>query len=450
MNLSALSFPRLATGTLVAFALASGPARAVPAIEQWTAPTGARVYFVASHELPLIDIQVDFAAGGALDPAGKNGLAGLTNTMLDKGADDLDEQAISDRGADLGIVLGGGADADRASLTLRTLSSPQERDDAVSLAATVLAHPTFPADILERERTRALAGLREALTKPAVLAARAFNAAIYAGHPYGGTVEAQSLAAITRDDLVAFHARYYGAKNTTVTIVGDLDRATAEHIAITLTQKLPAGGEIAVPPPAPAQPKGGEARIANPSAQAHILIGAPGMSRDDPDYFALLVGNHVLGGGGFTSRLMHEVREARGLVYDIHSYFEPRLRAGPFRIGLQTKGSQSELALQVVRDTLAAFIAEGPTEKELQAARDNLVNGFGLRLDSNAKILGFVSMIGFYGLPLDWLNRYPNAVKAVSREAVRDAFARRIQPENLVTIVAGGDGDKHDGKPPQP
>ena len=282
-----------------------------------------------------------------------------------------------------------------------------------------------------------------------MLASRAFNAAIYAGHPYGGTADAQSLAAIARDDLVAFHARYYGAKNAAIAIVGDLDRATAERIAIALTQGLPAGGKAAAPPPAPTQPKGGEERIANPSAQAHILIGAPGMSRDDPDYFALLVGNHVLGGGGFTSRLMREVREQRGLVYDIHSYFEPRLVAGPFQIGLQTKGSQSELALQVVRDTLAAFIAEGPTEKELQAARDNLVNGFGLRLDSNAKILNFVSMIGFYGLPLDWLNRYPNAVKTVSREAVRDAFARRIHPESLVTVVAGGDGDKRD-KPPKP
>ncbi|MDR1853611.1 MAG: insulinase family protein [Azoarcus sp.] len=433
---------RFAAPLFAALALAcAGNAQAVPKIEQWTAPTGARVSFVASHELPLIDIRVDFAAGDAYDPPGKRGLATLTNAMLDKGAGELDEQAISERGADLGAILGGGSDSDRASLTLRTLSSPQERDAAVTLAATVLAHPTFPAAILDRERTRMAASLREALTKPATLAVRAFRATVYAGHPYGVNIDENSLAAIGRDDLVAFHARYFSAQNASIAIVGDIDRVTAERIAVQLTQELPAGAEIA-PLPQPTQPKASEERIANPSAQAHILVGEPGMSRDDPDYFPLLVGNYVLGGGGFTSRLMNEVREKRGLVYDVHSYFDPRRVAGPFQIGLQTKGSQSAQALQVVRDTLAAFVREGPTEKELQAARANLVNGFGLRLDSNAKIIGYVSLIGFYGLPLDWLDRYPRAVAAVSRDAVRDAFARRVHPDSLVTVIAGGDGDQ--------
>jgi zinc protease len=306
---------------------------------------------------------------------------------------------------------------------------------------TVLAHPTFPDAVLERERARALAGLSESLTKPAVLAARAFTAAVYAGHPYGINFDAASLAAIRRDDLVAFHTRYYGARNAQVSIVGDLDRATAEKIAIALTRDLPTGGET-MTLPKPALPQGSETRIANPSAQAHILIGQTGMSYNDPDYFPLLVGNHVLGGGGFTSRLMQEVREKRGLVYDIHSYFSPSRVAGPFQIGLQTKGSQSTQALKLVRETLASFIKQGPTEKELQTSRNNIVNGFGLRLDSNAKILSYVALIGFYNLPADWLERYPRQIAAVSREAVRDAFARRIHPDNLVTIIAGGDGDK--------
>ncbi|MDR2092097.1 MAG: insulinase family protein [Azoarcus sp.] len=441
MNFSTPLSRRLRVPALAALALVCGLARAVPTIEQWTAPTGAKVQFVASHELPMIDIQIDFAAGSAIDPAEKVGLASLARALLDAGAGDLDEQAISERRADLGMILGGGVDEDRASLTLRTLSSATERDAAVALTATLLARPTFPEAVLERERTRALAGLRESLTKPAVLAERAFTAAIYANHPYGRNISAESLDAIRRDDLVAFHARHYGARNASVSIVGDLDRATAEKIAIDLTQNLPTGDSADIPPP-PALPKGGLTRIANPSAQAHILIGQPGMSRKDPDYFPLLVGNYVLGGGGFTSRLMSEVREKRGLVYDIHSYFEPRRVAGPFQIGLQTRGSQRELALRVVRDTLAAFIEKGPTEKELRMARNNLAGGFGLRLDANAKILGYVSLIGFYGLPLDWLERYPREVVAVSRQAVRDAFARRIHPGSLVTVIAGGDGDE--------
>jgi len=434
----------LHTPVLASFVLISGIgiAQAAPRIEQWTAPTGAKIHFVASHELPMIDIQIDFAAGSAFDPKDKSGLAGFTNGMLDSGAADLDEQAISERAADLGLILGNSTSEDRASLSLRMLSATRERDESVALAATVLAHPRFPAEVLERERVRALANLREALTKPAVLASRAFNAAIYAVHPYGADSDEQSLSAITREDLVAFHARYYGAKNASIAIVGDLDRATAEKIAIALTQNLPAGSKAETLPVPPLPKEERIVRIANPSAQAHILVGQPGMSRDDPDYFPLLVGNHILGGGGFTSRLMKEVREKRGLAYDIHSYFDPRRVLGPFRIGLQTRGIQSTLALDVVRATLTGFINEGPTDRELQSARDNLVNGFGLRLDSNAKILGYISMIGFYGLPLDWLDHYPRAVGAVSSEAVRDAFARRVHPDRLITIIAGGDDDK--------
>jgi zinc protease len=439
------SFPFHRPLAALALACCAGAAYAGPDIVQWTAPTGARVFFVASHELPMIDIQVDFPAGSAADPAGKSGLARFTHSLLDAGAGELNEQAISERSADLGLILGGSTDEDRASVSLRTLSAAQERDAAVTLTASILAHPAFPESVLERERARAVASLRESLTKPAVLAARAFSAAVYAGHPYGNNIDAASLAAIRRNDLVAFHARYYSARNATVSIVGDLDRATAEKIAIALTRDLPAGGEL-IALAQPTLPKASETRIANPSAQAHILIGQPGITRDDPDYFPLLVGNHVLGGGGFTSRLMHEVREKRGLVYDIHSYFSPSRVAGPFQIGLQTKGSQSTQALKLAHETLATFIKEGPSEKELQAARDNIVNGFGLRLDSNAKILGYVSLIGFYGLPADWLERYPRAVAAVSREAVRDAFVRRIHPGNLVTIIAGGDGDSGGNK----
>ncbi len=427
-----------AFGAQLAFAPA---ALAGPQIQQWTAPTGARVHFVESRALPMVDIQIDFAAGSAYDPPGKTGLAGLTRALLDAGAGPLDEQTIADRKADLGARIGGGADTDRASLSLRSLSSAAERDAAVELAATLLAQPSFPADILERERRHTIAGLREALTKPATLAARRFNEAVYGDHPYGGNSTPESLAAITRDDLIAFHRAHYGANRAAVAIVGDVDRATAERIAIRLTADLPQTA-AAAPLPAPAPTRAETLRIAHPSAQAHILLGQPGMAREDADYFPLLVGNYVLGGGGFVSRLTKEVREKRGYAYSVYSYLAPLQVAGPFQIGLQTRGSQVDEALAVVRDTLADFIADGPSAAELQAARDNLVNGFGLRLDSNAKILDYVALIGFYRLPLDWLDTYPRAVEQVTAEQVRDAFARRIRSEQLVTVIAGGDGDR--------
>ncbi|PKO56660.1 MAG: peptidase M16 [Betaproteobacteria bacterium HGW-Betaproteobacteria-21] len=432
--------PRSGLALLTGLIVLVAPVQAGPQIQQWTAPTGARVHYVESRALPLVDIQIDFSAGSAADPAGKAGLAGLTRSLLDAGAGDLDEQAISDRTADSGAQIGGSADNDRISLSIRSLSSTDEREAAIELGATLLGQPTFPPEVLDRERNRAIAGLREALTKPATLAARSFNQAIYPGHPYGNNTTPESLAAITRDDLVAFHRDYFAARHASVTIVGDVDRATAEQIAIRLTQALPAGSDLA-PTPEAALPTAQTLRIPHPSAQAHILIGQPGLAREDPDYFPLLVGNYVLGGGGFVSRLTHEVREKRGFAYSVYSYFSPQRVAGPFQIGLQTRGNQTADALKVVKETLSAFVADGPTEKELQAAKDNLINGFGLRLDSNRKILDYVSMIGFYGLPPDWLDRYPPAVAAVTREQIRDAFTRRIRPEHLITVIAGGDGD---------
>ncbi|ENO89137.1 M16 family metallopeptidase [Thauera linaloolentis] len=441
---------RLLTPVVAGLALlaqfAAGPALAGPKIEQWTAPTGARVLYVESRALPLVDIQIDFAAGSAYEPAGKTGLASLTRSLLDAGTTELDEQQIAERIADIGAQIGGGTDSDRASLSIRSLSSAPERDAAVELGAGLLAQPGFPADILERERRRAIAGLREALTKPATLAARRFNEALYAGHPYGGSVTPESLESITRDDLVDFHRTHFGAQRASVAIVGDVDRATAERIAIRLTEHLPPA-EAPAALPSPAMTQAAVLRIANPSAQAHILVGQPGMAREDADYFPLLVGNYVLGGGGFVSRLTKEVREKRGFAYSVYSYFSPQQVAGPFQIGLQTRGNQADEALGVVRDTLDGFIAEGPSAEELQAAKDNLINGFGLRLDSNAKILGYVSMIGFYRLPLDWLDSYPQHVAAVDAGQVRDAFARRVRSDQLITVIAGGDGDTAETAP---
>ncbi|WP_230976764.1 M16 family metallopeptidase [Pseudothauera rhizosphaerae] len=419
---------------------AAAAAQAGPQIQHWIADTGARVYFVESRALPMVDIQVDFAAGSAFEPAGKAGLASLTRGLLDAGTATLDEQAIADRTADIGARIGGGADDDRASLSVRTLSAPAERDAAVALGAELLARPGFPQDVLERERARSIAGLREALTQPGNLAARSFSGAIYGDHPYGRVTTEESLTAITRDDLVRFHREHYGARRASVAIVGDVSRAEAAEIARRLTADLPPG-EAPAPLAAPQQPARHTVRVPHPSAQAHLLLGLPGMAREDPDYYPLLVGNYVLGGGGFVSRLTREVREKRGYAYSVYSYFSPQWVAGPFQIGLQTRGSQIDAALGLVEKTLAAFIAEGPTEAELQAARDNIVNGFGLRLDSNSKILGYVSMIGFYGLPLDWLDAYPRHVEEVTAAAVRDAFARRVRPEHLVTVVVGGDGD---------
>ena len=418
----------------------SAAAQAGVDIQQWTLPSGTRVSFVETHALPMLDVQVDFVAGSAYAPADKAGLAELTAGLLDAGTDTLDENALADRFADLGAQFGAGAETDRATVSLRTLSSAPEREAAVALVAGILRAPAFPEAVLARERSRALAGLKEAQTQPGYLVERSFHAAVYGDHPYGVSTSEASLAAISRGDIVAFYQRHFTASTAHVSIVGDLTRAQAEQVAAQLVAGLPAGAPLPALA-APALPEGRTIRVAHPAAQSHIMVGMPGLRRDDPDYYALVAGNYVLGGGGFVSRLMKEVREKRGYAYSVYSYFEPQKVAGPFRIGLQTRGQQADDAIAVARETLQRFIDEGPSEVELAAAKANIVNGFGLRLDSNAKLLGYVGVIGFYGLPADWLDAYPRAVSALTVAQVRDAFQRRVLPAHLVTVVVGGDGD---------
>lgn len=415
-------------------------ANAGPRIEHWVAPSGTRVYFVENHDLPMLDVQIDFDAGTARDSEGKSGVASLTNGLLDLGTSGMDETQIANRLADLGALLSGGADLDRASLRLRTLSVDDNRMPALELMRSVLVSPQFPVEVFEREKARTSAALKESSIRPESIAARAFWRSMYPAHPYGWDVTQDSLAAIERDDLASFHRQHYSAQRAALTIVGDLTRAQAEMLAQRLTADLPVGdvasvGVPAVSPPAEAV----EQRIAHSATQAHVLIGLPVLKRGDPDFFPLAVGNYTLGGGGFVSRLMKEVREKRGLAYSVGSHFMSLVQPGPFQISLQTQKAQADEALSVVREVLSEFVASGPSNAELSAAKQNLIGGFPLRLDSNAKILDNVALIGFYGLPLDYLDRYAENVAKVSAADVRAAFARRVALENMVTVVVGSE-----------
>jgi len=422
----------------IAFALLAGLVQAGPQIQHWVAPTGARVYFIENHDLPILDVQIDFVAGGARSPADKSGVASLTAGLLEAGAGEFDEERISARLVDLGARLSSSSDHDKASVALRTLSAAEEKAGALALLRTVLSVPTFPADAVEREKTRTIAALKEADTRPDAIAGKRFAAALYPGHPYGRLATPESVARIGRDDLAAFHKNYYTAPGAVVSIIGDVARAEAEAIAVQLTEALPKGEPAAELPPV-TLPGRDAVKVEHPATQAHIHIGLPTIRRTDPDYYALLVGNYTLGGGGFVSRLMKEVREKRGYAYSVYSHFSPRVLPGPFEIGLQTKREQAQDALKVVDDVLTEFLAKGPTAEELAAAKKNLIDGQALRIDSNAKLLGYLSLIGFYGLPLDYLDQFPRKVAAVTRDDVKAAFRRHVKPENLVTVIVAAD-----------
>ncbi|RFC36536.1 MAG: zinc protease [Candidatus Nitrotoga sp. LAW] len=412
---------------------------ATPHIQHWTSPSGARVYFVENHDLPMLDLTVDFAAGSSFDVMEKSGLAGLVHRMLDLGAEGLSEDDIARNLANIGAQFGKNFDADRAGISLRTLSSTAERVQALDILARVLQHPLFQEDVLAREKTRLIANLKENETKPEKIAEKAFSKAVFGTHPYGlsSPGEVSTVENIQRADIEAFYRAHYLAKTAVVAIMGDVTRAEAEAIAQNLTAQLPQGVEAAQVAPVTMQIKANEQRIMHPATQSHILMGAPGLARKDPDYFALYVGNHILGGGGFVSRLMHEIREKRGLAYSVYSYFIPMKLPGAYQIGLQTKKNQADEALQLVRATLREFIDKGVTKKELQASKQNIIGGFPLRIDSNKKIVDYLSVIGFYELPLTYLDDFVGNVDKVTIAQIRSAFERRVNPDAMATVIVG-------------
>ena len=419
----------------------SAPAYALLPIQHWQTGSGAQVYFVANRDLPMLDVSVDFPAGSAFDTREKSGLAALTQRLLKLGAGGLSEDEIARRMADVGAQLAGRFDSDRAGWSLRTLSSAEEMKEALSLLARMLQRPEFPPAVLEREKARIIGAIREADTKPEVIAGRNFNSLIYGDHSYGlrSSGEADTVARLTREDLAGFYRRHYAADRAVVAIIGNVSRSEAESIAEQLTGELPRAGAPAslldVPPLTRAETR----TIAHPALQSHVLIGAPGIKRSDPDYFPLFVGNYILGGGGFASRILEEVRQKRGLAYSAYSYFSPLQRPGPFVMGLQTRKDQAGEAVAVVRATLKDFLAQGPTADELSRAKQNIVGGFPLRIDSNRKILGYLAVIGFYRLPLTYLDDFVPNIEKVTLADIRNAFARHVDPERLVTVIVGGD-----------
>ena len=422
--------------------LIGGPASAwaMNPIQYWRTDNGARVYFYPAHELPMVNIEVGFDAGSARDPVDKAGLAHLVNIGVREGAADMDGGAIESALDAVGAELGNENGRDMSVFELRSLSKPKILKQALTVLGKMLAAPTFPDAAIERERQRSLVSLAQQKQSPGDTVQRAFYRALFAGHAYSNHPDGTEtgLKAIDRNDLVAFHKQYFVAANAVVAIVGDLSRAQAEQVARQIVGGLPRGA------PAPKLSQVRELASANtvkiefPSNQSHLLMGQPGVSRHDPDYFPLYVGNYILGGSGLISRLAVEIREKRGLAYSVYSYFVPMRQRGPFVIGLQTRNDQAQLAEQVTRETVAKFVHNGPTAEELEAAKKHITGGFPLLLDSNKKIAGNLLTIGFYDLPLDYLETYSEKIEAVTIEDVRDAFRRRLDPDRLVQVVVGG------------
>jgi len=417
---------------------------AAPKIDHWITESGLRVYYVNVPELPMLDLRLTFSAGSAYD-AEKLGLSGMMSSMLDKGAAGLNADQIAESFENVGAKFSSGTARDMGWISLRTLTLDEQMKSALETWQKVIEKPDFPDKDFERLKKRALVGLQAEKQNPSSIANKAFYKNLYGDHPYGkpqnGTEK--SIAALTSQDLKEFYKQFYVNKNGQLALVGAITKKQAieiaENISIALLSEERGKGEkaAAIPVVKPLT----ESKVIHipfPSTQAHIVIGQPGNKRGDKDYFSLYLGNHGLGGSGFTSRLMKEVRVKRGLSYSVYSYFIPMRELGPFMVGLQTKLSQTDEAIKVAREVLEKFQKEGPSEDDLKASKLNITGGFPLRTASNDDIIGYIAMIGYYDLPLDYLDTFTDTVNKVTRDQVINAFKRRIHLDKLLTVIVGG------------
>ncbi|MGE8417101.1 M16 family metallopeptidase [Pseudomonas sp.] len=413
------------------------PSRRQLNIQTWNTAEGARVLFVEARELPMFDLRLTFAAGSSQD-GDTPGLATLTNAMLNEGVAGKDVTAIAEGFEGLGADFGNGAYRDMAVATLRSLSAADKREPALKLFAEVVGKPTFPQGALNRIKNQMQAGFEYQKQNPGKLAGIALFEHLYGNHPYAHPSDgtAKSIPPITLEQLRTFHTKAYSAGNAVIALVGDLSRSEAEAVAAQVSAALPKGPALAKVPQ-PTEPKPGTTHIDFPSKQTHLMLAQLGIDRNDPDYAALSLGNQILGGGAFGTRLMSEVREKRGLTYGVYSVFSPMQVRGPFMINLQTRAELSEGTLKLVQDILTDYLKTGPTQQELDDAKRELAGSFPLSNASNASIVGQLGAIGFYNLPLTWLEDYMQQSQALTTEQVKAALNKHLAADKMVIVTAG-------------
>ena len=424
--------------SLMVLAFSSATVFATPQIQTWQTENGAKVLFVPATEIPMLDVRIVFDAGSARD-AGISGLAVLTNGLLAEGAAGKSSQQIAEEFESVGAQINNDAMRDMALIGVRSLTESRYLTPAIENLKQVLTQPDFPTDAYQRELNRMKVAVKAQQQSPAELASEAFYKAVFDDHPYASPVSGteESLERITLDDVKAFYKKYYVANNATVAIVGNVERWQAEEIVKALVSALPAGEKAPALPPVKPLTEAKKIVIDYPSTQTHIYVGQTGMKRGDDDYFSLYVANHPFGGSGFASRLVEVLREENGLAYSVSSYFLPMRESGIFTMSMQTKTEQTEQALTLLNQELLKYVKNGPEKDELAASMSNITGSFPLNIDSNSKLLEYIAMIGFYDLPIDYLDNFIKNIRSVDVKKINDALTRRMHPDRMVTVIVG-------------
>jgi zinc protease len=433
-GLTVLRLAALALGAIMTVAIATPPAQATN-IQEITSPSGVTAWLVEDYTIPIVTMNVAFRGGAAQDPKGKAGVANFLSGLLDEGAGDLDSRAFQAKLEDLSVSLRFDSSQDVFYGSLRTLAA--NMDEAFDLFRLAITEPRFDAEPVERIRGQVIAKLRQEETNPNNIASRVWAATLFGDHPYGSPTDgtAESVATITTDDLREFHARTMARDNLYVVIVGAIDAESAAAALESMFSGLPAHADLnPVDEITPAVAAAQHAALTIP--QTTIRLGGPGLERSDPDFIPAYVANQILGGGTFSSRLYRAIREKRGLAYSVGTGLIPFEHAGAFIAATSVDAANTDTAVQIMRDEITRFAQEGPTQKELAAAKDYLIGNFALRFDSSQKIAHNLLQFQLDNLGIDYIERRNDLIRAVTLEDVR-RVAQRLWSEPLSVVTVG-------------
>ncbi|MGZ3536311.1 MAG: M16 family metallopeptidase [Thermodesulfobacteriota bacterium] len=423
--------------TLLLFCLClqSHAASAMPPVQRTLLSNGLVLLVSEEHSLPFVTLQLLIDSGSRKDPSGEEGLASLTARGLLLGTSEHTVNQVNEELDFMGASLNSSSGKDYVTLSLRILK--KDLDKGFDLFVEVLTKPTFPEAEIHREVEKALAAIQSEEDQPEEVAEKAFLKALFLNSPYGHPVQGtqESVSRLTQEGIVRFYRSYYHPHSAILTVVGDITDAEIKTKLIPRLEKWPRG-EIPKLPFATTFEKGQKTvKIDRPITQANVIVGHAGVSRENPDFYALTVMNYILGGGGFASRLMEEIRNKRGLAYSVVSFFDPGKYPGSFQIVLQTKNVSAKEAISLSLQQMERIRKEFVSEKDLEAAKKYLIGSFPMRLDTQGKLANFLSQVEYFGLGLNYPEKYPSLIRSVTREDVLRVAKKYLDPKKYVLII---------------
>ncbi|MBI5789403.1 MAG: insulinase family protein [Candidatus Schekmanbacteria bacterium] len=436
-----LNIRKYIIGLILLIWLVPNNVHALQKAERTVLDNGMVLLLLEQHALPIVTVEVSLKAGGVYDPPAKEGLANITANLLSRGTKQFSAQGLAQAIEFVGGDISSSADTDFAEINLTILS--KDLDLGFKLMGEVIAQPTFPQEEMEKEQKEIVGDIIQEKEDPSAVAGKRFNKILYGTHPYNHPEEGweESVPNLTRQDVLDFYQKYYRPNNAVMVVVGDITKSQLDEL---LKKYLSAWEkrDLSLPVIPEAQPLPAKTveLIDQELTQATVLLGHKGISRSHPDYYQLYVMNYIMGGGGFSSRLLANIRDEKGLAYSAASYFYPLFYGGAFQATIQTKNENTPQVIEATLSEIKRMRTTPVSAEELESAKSFITGSFPLKLDTNSKIAGYLAYMENFGLGLDYFEKFPQYINAVTAGQILQVAQKYLEPENYLLVVVGNQG----------